>query len=85
MEITDTDIWLTHPGHLLPGGSPHYYHDQAKQGKARQGKAGQSTDSWNLDCRLMLLKTLVTRVHVGQPLITSGLVWNYLRIDTPGE
>ena len=34
--------WLTHPGYLWPGGSPYYYPDRAKQGKARQSKAKQS-------------------------------------------
>ena len=33
--------WLTHPGHLLPGGSPYYYPDRAGQSKAKQGKARQ--------------------------------------------
>ena len=31
--------WLTHPGYLWLGGSPHYYPGWAKQGKAKQGKA----------------------------------------------
>ena len=44
-------------------------------------KAIQGTDSWN-NCHLMLFNTPVTSfpfvVHVGQPLITSGLVLTLL-------
>ena len=51
------------------------------QGKARQGNTRQGTDSWN-NCHLMLFNTPVTLfpfvVHVGQPLITSGLVLTLL-------